>query len=189
MTTNHTKSSSIRDSLARLPLAAILYTGFVIAFISITAFELTDLADRRQAVTAEADILSNLEGRTRSVAQKVDINGSTVSGSPFLDDATVTVAGATLLQRVAGAVTHAGGNVLSSQVDLQGPQSKQGFISVTATCELDQPALQALLYDLESGMPFLYVDQLQVQAPAADGRPGEKLRVSISISGQWQGAK
>jgi general secretion pathway protein M len=189
MTTNNAKTSSIRDSLARLPLAAILYAGFVITFISITTFELMDLAERQQAVTAQADILSQLEGRTRSVAQKVDINGSMVSGSPFLDDPTVTVAGATLLQRVAGAVTHAGGNVLSSQVDLQGPQSKQGFISVTATCEFDQPALQGLLYDLESGMPFLYVDQLQVQAPAADGTPGEKLRVLISVSGQWQGAK
>jgi general secretion pathway protein M len=187
MTTDNTKTNSIRGSLARLPLAAILYAGFVITFIAITAFELTDLSERRQAVSAQADILSQLEGRT--VAHKVAIDGSTVSGSPFLDDATVTVAGATLLQRVAGAVTHAGGNVLSSQVDLQGPQSKQGFISVTATCELDQPALQGMLYDLESGMPFLYVDQLQVEAPAADGRPGDKLRVLMSVSGQWQGAK
>jgi general secretion pathway protein M len=189
MTTDNTDTKSIRDSLALLPLAAILYAGFVITLIAITAFELNDLAERRQAVTAQADILSQLEGRTGSVAQKVATDGSTVSGSPFLDDATVTVAGATLLQRVAGAVTHAGGNVLSSQVDLQGPQSKQGFISVTETCELDQPALQGLLYDLESGMPFLYVDQLQVEAPAADSRPGEKLRVLISVSGQWQGAK
>jgi general secretion pathway protein M len=189
MTTDNTKTNPIRNSLSRLPLAAILYAGFVITFISIATFEMTDLAERRQVVTADTDILSQLDGRTRSVAQKVDANGSTVSGSPFLDDATVTVAGATLLQRVAGAVTHAGGNVLSSQVDLQGPQSKQGFISVTASCELDQPALQGLLYDLESGMPFLYVDQLQVEAPAADGKPGEKLRVLISVSGQWQGAK
>ena len=184
-----TTANTIRDFLTRLPLAAVFYAGLVVTLLSVTAFEMTDLAERRQAVAAAADILSQLEGRTRSPAKKADSDSSTVSGSPFLDDATVTVAGATLLQRVAGAVTHAGGNILSSQVELQGPKSKQGFVSVTASCELDQPALQQLLYDLESGMPFLYVDQLEVQAPADAGTPGQKLRVLISVSGQWQGAK
>jgi hypothetical protein len=30
---------------------------------------------------------------------------------------------------------------------------------------MEQPALQKLLYDLEVGMPFLFVDQLDVQVP------------------------
>src|SRR6202030_4628593 len=81
------------------------------------------------------------------------------SGSAFLEGATVTVAGAALLQRVAGAVTKLGGNVLSSQLDLQGTQSKAGFVSIVASCEIDQPALQPLIYDLEAGMPFLFVEQ------------------------------
>jgi general secretion pathway protein M len=77
---------------------------------------------------------------------------------------------------------------------LQGPLSKQGFVAATVSCELEQPALQQLLYDLEAGMPFLSVDQLAVQAPAAAASgpntsgPG-KLRVLISVSGQWQGAR
>ena len=49
------------------------------------------------------------------------------TGSPFLEGQTLTVAGAALLQRVADAVTKVGGNVLSSQVDVQGVQAKDGY--------------------------------------------------------------
>jgi general secretion pathway protein M len=61
---------------------------------------------------------------------------------------------------------------------------------VTANCEVDQPALQQLLYNIESGMPFLFIDQLVVQAPAiGPGVAGGKMRVLISVSGQWQATK
>ena len=110
------------------------------------------------------------------------------SGSPFLEGATVTVAGAALLQRVAGAVTKLGGNVLSSQLDVQGTHAKAGFVSMVASCELDQPSLQPLIYDLEAGMPFLFIDQLAVQAPTTSSGEG-KLRILLTVSAQWQGAK
>jgi general secretion pathway protein M len=61
---------------------------------------------------------------------------------------------------------------------------------VTANCEVEQPALQQLLYNIESGMPFLFIDQLVVQAPAATpGAPGGKMHVLISVSGRWQATK
>jgi general secretion pathway protein M len=47
-----------------------------------------------------------------------------------------------------------------------------------------------LLYDLEAGMPFLFVDQLVVQSPAtASGSANGKLRILLAVSGQWQGTK
>ncbi len=102
----------------------------------------------------------------------------------------MTVAGAALQQRIAGAVTKLGGTVLSSQVELDGTKSKQGYVSLVASCEVDQPALQQLLYDLEAGMPFLFVDQLVVQAAQAGiGQEGGRMRVLLGVSGQWQGAR
>jgi general secretion pathway protein M len=131
-----------------------------------------------------------LEGRSPTAAggQVFGIAGR--SGSPFLEGATVTVAGAALLQHVTAAVTRFGGNVLSSQVDLQGTRSKSGFLTVIVSCDIDQPSLQQLIYDVESGMPFLFVDQLVVQIPAslAESRDG-KLRILLAVSGQWQGVK
>jgi len=186
----------IEAYLARVPFGGLItYLVVTLAFVTITALQVADIADRWSAVAASAAILSRLEGRgpARSRARdQADI--SVVSGSPFVEGATVTVAGAALLQRLAGAVTRVRASILSSQVDLQGPLSKQGFVAATISCELEQPALQQLLYDLEAGMPFLLVDQLVVQAPAAasgapNGSGPGKLRILISVSGQWQGAR
>jgi len=114
------------------------------------------------------------------------------SGTPFLEGPTVTVAGAALLQRVANAVSNAGGTIQSSQVDILGTQAKDGFVGLLISCEMEQPALQKLLYDLEVGMPFLFVDQLDVQVPqtTAGNEAGVgKIRVVLGVSGQWQGNK
>jgi general secretion pathway protein M len=91
---------------------------------------------------------------------------------------------------VAAAVTKLGGNVLSSQVDVEGTPAQAGFVSIIASCDIDQPGLQQLLYDIEAGMPFLFIDQLVVQAPGTFATSGEgKLRILLGVSGQWQGAK
>ncbi len=81
--------------------------------------------------------------------------------------------GATLLQRVADSVTKFGGRVLSTQLDVQGGKSRSGLLSMVASCEVDQSALQQILYDLEAGMPFLFVDQLVIQSSSAEFRNGQ----------------
>ena len=138
-----------------------------------------DLAD---AILAEAGRFASEE--VAPLAKVGDAEGATLEG------ATVTIAGATLLQRVSGAVTKFGGNVLSTQLDLQGTQSRTGFLSMIASCEIDQPELQKLLYDLEAGMPFLFIDQLVVQPPLTmSGTGGGRLRLLLTVSGQWRGTK
>ena len=105
---------------------------------------------------------------------------------------TNSVAGAALLQRVATAVGNVGGTVQSSQVDVLGMQAKDGFVGLVVSCEMEQPALQKLLYDLESGMPFLFIDQLDVQVPqttASSDAGAGRIRVVLGVSGQWQGGK
>jgi len=185
-------SALFTSLLARFPNgAAILYAGLVVLFATTAWTTVVDILQRREAIAATADILNQLEGRKPAAPR--DARGgeaSAAAGSPLLEGATMTIGGANLLQRVAGAVTQRGGNILYTQVDLAGTQSKEGFVSVTVNCELEQPALQQLLYDLEAGMPFLFVDQLVAQGPAVPGTsPEGKLRVLISVSGQWQGSK
>jgi general secretion pathway protein M len=178
--------------LARYPTLALLaYVAIVAVLGVVTVGALADLYDRSAALSATTDMLDQLEGRKASPAGAA-ASASTPAGSPFLEGQTITVAGAALQQRVTGAVGKLGGNVLSTQVDLQGTLSKQGFVSLTASCEVDQPALQQLLYDLEVGMPFLFVDQLVIQAPeSGTGQEGTagRMRVLLGVSGQWQGAK
>jgi general secretion pathway protein M len=174
---------------APLP-AATLYLGSVALLLFVVWSSLADILSRRADVMASATMLEQLEGRRPAAVRAQDAGGAGPSGSPFLEGATVTVAGAALLQHVTAAVTKLGGNVLSSQVDLQGTQSKAGFLTIIASCDIDQPGLQELLYDVEAGMPFLFVDQLVVQTPASFAASGDgKLRILLAVSGQWRGAK
>jgi general secretion pathway protein M len=168
-------------------VAALVYVGLVLALMAATALPLKGLLDQQTAVQALDDTLRQLDARSPAGAHPEAAADSNMAGSAFLEGSTVTIAGAALLKRVVGAVTSHGGNVSSSQLDLQGTEAKDGFISVTASFDLEQPALQQIVYDLEAGMPFLFVDQLTVQGPSPAAASGGKLRVLISVSGQWQG--
>ena len=180
-------AATLRKSLVGSPLVAgTVYAGLVIMLLVLAASSVFDILSQRSSVAAMAAMLEQLEGRKPLASRPGD--AGIPQGPVFLEGATVTVAGAALLQRVAAAVTKAGGNVLSSQLDVQGgPHAKAGFVSMVANCELEQSALQPLLYDLEAGMPFLFIDQLDIQVTtgSADG----KLRFLLGVSGQWQGAK
>jgi general secretion pathway protein M len=182
-------TAALRKSFAASPmLAAVAYAGLVFALLFLVVTSIVDILGQRAAVASSAAMLEQLEGRRAAASGGRPADVLMPSGSAFLEGATVTIAGAALLQRVAGAVTKLGGNVLSSQLDLQGTQSKAGFVSMVASCEIDQPALQPLIYDLEAGMPFLFIDQLAVQAPTTSSGEG-KLRILLAVSGQWQGVK
>ncbi len=176
--------------LARYPgVAALAYGLTVVLLLFIAWSTLSDLYGRYTAYAAAGELLDQMEGRKPMPGGMKAGEEAAPTGSPFLEGPTVTVAGASLQQRVTGAVTKVGGNVLSSQVDLQGTKAKQGYVSLVASCDVDQPALQQLLYDLEAGMPFLFVDQLVVQAPqAGTGEENARMHVLLGVSGQWQGA-
>ena len=183
------EAATLQKLLGKPLPAAAVYVGIMLLLLFVIGSALADMLGQRAEVAGTRAMLDQLEGRKPAGrAAAADVQGP--AGSPFLEGATVTVAGAALLQRVSAAVTRLGGNVLSSQVDLQGTQSKAGFVTVMENCDIDQPGLQKLLYDVEAGMPFLFVDQLVVQAPASFAADGDgKLRVLIAVSGQWQDAK
>jgi general secretion pathway protein M len=182
--------ATLRKTFAASPILAVAaYAGLMFVLLFTVATSIADVFNQRAEVASSASMLEPLEGRRPAAPRGSSGDVTMPSGSAFLEGATVTIAGATLLQHVAGAVTKLGGNVLSSQIDLQGTQSKAGFLSMIASCEIDQPQLQQLLYDLEAGMPFLFVDQLVVQAPTTMSSSDGKLRILLAVSGQWRGAK
>lgn len=185
------RTHPIRQFLTRehaLPLLA--YAALVVGLAAVAWLAIASLAEDYASYRSAADLLQRIEGHKTNTADF----SSDMSGSPLLEGPTIEVAGAELQQRLVSAVKAVDGNVLSSQVDLQGSESKPGYITLTASCEIGETALQELLYDLESGMPFLFIDQLVVQKPqAARGIGGEneaaRMRVQIEISGRWQVTK
>jgi len=168
-------------------VAALVYVGIVAALAALTFTLLADLMAHSDALSGAQARLAQLESRSKSDPAVGATSDEQPAGSPFLEGDTVTVAGAALQQRIDAAVAKIGGAVRSSQIELEGPQAKDGFVSLTANVELPQPALQLLLYDLEAGMPYLFVDTLAVQSPQTFGEPESgRMRVVIGVSGQWQ---
>ncbi len=182
--------NAITRALTHSPLIAVtLYLALFGGLATTAGLSVSDIAGHRAELAQTMDLLDQLRGRKPHGAAPLS---PAHPGTPFLEGPTVTVAGAALLQRVAAAVTNAGGTIQSSQVDVTGREAKDGYVGLIVSCEMEQPALQKLLYDLESGMPFLFVDQLDVQVPQTtthDEAAAGKIRVVIGVSGQWQGSK
>jgi general secretion pathway protein M len=174
--------------LTRYPAIAVgCYAALVLACVLVTWSAFADLYDRHDSLAAATAMLEQIEGRSHSVGRVGTVGSGGPAGSPFLEGPSVAVAGAGLEQRVTGAVVKAGGSVLSTQIDLNSSDAKKGFISLIVSCEVKQPALQQVLYDLEVGMPFLFIDQLEVEAPQATGEEGGSMRVMMTVSGEWHG--
>lgn len=184
--------NTVSRAIAASPLIAVtLYVAVTGGLLLMAGLSIADVIAHRQALAQTSDLLDQLRGR-KGGAKNAATASAEHPGTPFLEGPTVTVAGANLLQRVAAAVGNVGGSVQSSQVDVSGAQMKDGFVGLVVSCELDQPALQKVLYDLEAGMPFLFVDQLDVQVPqttALNESGTGRVRVILGVSGQWQAGK
>ena len=183
-------SSTVTRALTQSRLVAVtLYLAVVGGLVVIAGLAVADIVGHQRALAQTSDLLDQLQGRR---ARSGPALAAGRSGTPFLEGPTVTVAGAALLQRVAAAVSAAGGTIQSSQVDVSGTQAREGVVGLVVSCEMEQPALQKVLYDLEAGMPFLFVDQLDVQVPQASATSDSgtgRIRVVLGVTGQWQGTK
>jgi general secretion pathway protein M len=176
--------------LTRYPAVAVVcYVALVLICAVVTWAALADIYDRYGVLAAATDMLDHIEGRKQLPGRPGAVAANAPTGSPFLEGQSITLAGAALQQRVTGAVSKSGGTVLSTQIDLNGARAKNGTISLIVSCEVEQPALQHILYDLEAGMPFLFIDQLEIQAAQATGRDAVPMRVLMTVSGQWQNSR
>lgn len=177
--------------VARFSILALLAYGVAVtAMIVLTVSSVRSLSQSYDDAATARDLLAQLEGRSPAQVRRPSAAIGAPKGTAFLEGQTVTVAGAALLQRVAAAVTRVGGNIQSSQVDVTAVPERPNFVSLVVSCEIDDTALQPLLYDIEAGMPYLFVDQLVVQSPHSAGREGgNRIRVRLGVSGQWQGKR
>jgi general secretion pathway protein M len=170
----------------RQTLAVIGYVGIVVGLLANALLLVVDLRNKLAETTAAQIRLDQLSGRSPPNSETVASNPG-VSGSPFLEGQTITIAGAALQQRVESAVAKAGGSLISSQVELDGPDAKSGFVGLTASVEVSQSAVQTVLYDMEAGMPYLFVDRLSIQSPEVFGEPESgRMRMTIGVTGQWR---
>lgn len=169
-------------------LAILSYALAVLVLAGLTFAGLTSLMDRYAAYSAVAERLARLEGHARGGATDAEAD-DLPQGSAFLEGASLPIAGASLQHLATAAVEANSGTVLSSQIELQPEEADSDRVSLTLSFEIEQAALQKMLYDLEAGMPFLFVDRLAIQSVDTTGAEVSRMRITMTVAGQWQHPK
>jgi general secretion pathway protein M len=143
------------------------------------AVALRDLTERR-------DGLERLQARVRQNA------GRPIVAAPpaaFIEAPTQGLASAALQAHLAElSDTQHAGLVLSGEETAQREDAPDA-IRLQATLDMNMKALRALLYQLESGTPYVFVDALAVQpASVTAGRAAEDplLRATLSLRAFWR---
>jgi general secretion pathway protein M len=162
-------------ALALLLLACVVAAGLSVQMRSDAGRE---LAERRE-------LLSRLETRMRA-----DAGRSNVAAPPaaFLDAPTQGIASAKLQAYLAqlAELQHAG--LMSSGGEAAKRDEAPDTIRLQATLEMNLKALRAMLYQLECGTPYVFVDALTVQPASSAGRVIEdpQLRATLSLRAFWR---
>jgi general secretion pathway protein M len=167
-------------SLAALVLLLLVCAGAMELSIRARSDALEEFTERNEA-------LSHLEARSRTKT-----SGSTAGAAPaaaFLDATTQGLASAQLqayVTQVAGA-QHAG--LISSGQESAKSDDPPDTIRLQATLDVSLTALQAMLYQLESGTPYIIVEALTVQPAGANAdQPAEDplLRATLGLRAFWR---
>jgi general secretion pathway protein M len=102
---------------------------------------------------------------------------------------TETVAASALQQYVLNRLEANGGTVQSIQTEPVPDMNSEGLQRLNAQLSFEGSvnSLQQILFDLEAGAPFVFVDALTIQPVSAAGgtRAGDRLRVTLLMSGYW----
>jgi len=167
-------NAAARRALSAFGLCAAI--ALALGAAGATALALRQAAGDVALVGAEAQALQARERRLQPRP------GRQPSQAPSFMARSITLAGAALQQRMEAAVAAAHGQLISSKVDVA-PSHDKSRIALAAEMTIGENDMQALLFDIETGRPYLFVDAFEARSSQGAGKPA--LRVSLSVSGSW----
>jgi general secretion pathway protein M len=171
------------DREQALSVAALALLLLVCVFAA--GLSLQTRSDASWELAEHREMLSRLEARTRADAGR--LNG-TAPPTAFLDAPTPAIAGAKLQAYLAQLVDLQHAGLISSGSEGAKRDEAPDTVKIQATLEMDTKALRAVLYQLESGTPYVFVDALTLQpASTTSGRVEDPLlRATISLRSFWR---
>jgi general secretion pathway protein M len=138
-----------------------------------------------------------IEGLKKRMLIPVRTANDKIEANEFLEGANYALAANGMQQRIVGLIESSGGTLVTVGVDPADDSEKSSLkrVVVQAVAELTNDGLQQLLYELESGRPYILVDSLNVRnAPSrgesdtdASNRSG-RLAVDLRAYGYFRGA-
>jgi general secretion pathway protein M len=174
------------DREALLSVAAL--GGLLFVCANAIGFSWQARSDAAREFDMRSALLSQLEAHAAS-RNKARLSGAAAPAAAFLTAPTQGLAGAQLqayLQKVAG--THHA-TLISSGTEATRHEDQPDSIRLQATLDADLQSLQALLYQLESATPYVFVDSLNVQIPGVNAQHAVEdplLRVTLGLRAVWR---
>jgi hypothetical protein len=157
--------------------------ALLLVCVGMVGFSLQARFAAAHELATRSELLSRLEARLRS--DSAQRRPGVAPAAAFVSAPTQGLAGAQLqayLQRVVGA-NHA--VLVSSGME----PAKGDSIRLRATFDTDLRSLQALLYQLESATPYVFVESINIELPAADARrpvADPLLRITLALRAVWR---
>jgi len=173
-----------RISVALYAAIAFLVLSWAIIFSSING-------SLQVEIEAKSQLLEGMQRRGGAEKREAVATQFAVISAP-----SETVAASTLQQYLLDRLEQAGGSVQRVQAETSRDAKSDGIRRVTAEIAFDasNDALQHLLFDLETGTPFVFVDTLSTKPVSASettkiGMNPEVLRSSLTVSSYWSSQK
>ena len=168
-------------AISILGLLLIVCVGLLVVTLQMRADAATELAQRQ-------DMLARLSARLRSSADaNHKMKPASAPPRAFIEAAAPGLASADLQAYVAKlAERHAALVSFGAQASVD--DKAADAIRIEASMDISLRALQVLLYQLESGTPYVFVDNMTVRSAAAAtaGSSGDlPLRVTLGLRAPW----
>lgn len=158
-----TLSARSRRAAALGLLAAVVLAAYSFVVSPLLA---AYLDGRREAADLRATLAKyEATGREVPALQKRldELHRQGATGAGYLAGDSETLVAAALQERLKAAVTQTGGRLNSTQVIATSSQAKTHRVAVRGQMQMSLAALQRVLYALESGSPYLFIDNLDVR--------------------------
>ena len=165
---------------------------FVVLIGSVTAPVLSFKArsDALQALTDERDMLRRFQLAHRHAGGKADAR-ERIHPAPakaFLTAQTSGLASAQLEAYLSQVALARQANVLSSSVQQAHTSDARDMVRIQATLNMNYVALQGLLFKLETGTPYVFVDSMTLQTAEATPQYMSMIMVKLDLHAIWRKA-
>ena len=161
---------------------------FVLVCAGVVAWSFKVRVDAAQELSDRGEQLARLEaGRRSKHDARGPLKAAAAPTAAFLDAPTAGVAGASLQAHVAHLAGHRA-TLVSFAIQPSAGTESADSVRIEASMDISLPALQMLLYDLESGTPYVFVESMTVRPTAAaqTGAPEAPLRVTLGLRALWR---
>jgi general secretion pathway protein M len=174
----------------RETIISVLALGALLVFCaSVVALSLQARSNAAYELYMQKELLARLSAHAGDHDDAKPKSGAVAPAAAFLSAPTQGLAGAQLQAYVQQTADSQHATLNSSGLEVTRHDDKPDSIRLQAALDMNLPALQAILYQLESGTPYVFVDSLNVQLLGGGSQgPAEDplLRITLGLRAIWR---